>query len=77
MEIFLPHDKFLHGKFPQQFPLLNLSSQPKNPPENVYPLPNNHYYMQTHVKIWNLQPLPRELWGSKSYARRFVTSFIL
>ena len=41
-------------------------SQPKNPPENVCTLPKSHYYMQTPVKICNLQALQRRLLGSKS-----------
>ena len=57
MEIFFPHDKFLQEKFPQHIPLFSPSSpQPKNPPENVCTLPNNHYYMQTLVKIVTYSP---------------------
>ena len=36
---------------PHITPLLNPSSQPKNPPENFCTVPNNHYYMQTLVKF--------------------------
>ena len=45
MEIFFPHDKFLQGNFPQYIPLFPTPPQPKNPPENVCTLPDNHYYM--------------------------------
>ena len=41
IEILFPHEKFLHGNILQRNPL----PKPKNPPENVYTLPNNHYYM--------------------------------
>ena len=58
MEIFFPHDKFLDGKYPPHNPLFSTPSQPKTPPETFNTLPKNHYYMQTLVKICNLQPLP-------------------
>ena len=44
MKLFFPHDKNLQRKFPQHIPLFS-TPQPKNPPENVCTLPNNHYYM--------------------------------
>ena len=45
MEIFFPHDKFLDGKLPKHILLFSTLPQPKNPPENVCTIPNNHYYM--------------------------------
>ena len=45
MEIFFPHGKFLHEKFPQHIPLFSTLAQPKNPRENVCTFPNNPYYM--------------------------------
>ena len=46
------------------------SSQPKNPPENVCTLPKNHYYMQTLVKICNLQQKQREIKLRKKNLKR-------
>ena len=45
MEILLPHEKFLHGKFPPHNSPLSPQPLPqlKNPPENVCTLTNNHY----------------------------------
>ena len=45
MEIFFPHDKFLHGKISPHTPSPQPLPQPKNPPESVCTLPNNHYYV--------------------------------
>ena len=53
MDIFFPHDKFLHGKFPQHIPSSQPLPQPKNPPEKVCTLPNNPYYMQALLAYSN------------------------
>ena len=45
VKLLFPNDKFLHRKSPNIFPFSQPPPQPKNPPENVFTLPNNHYYM--------------------------------
>ena len=67
IEFMFPHDIFLQGKILPHSPLPSTPPpKPKKIPENDCTLPNNHYYMQTQVKVCNLQPLPQEQWGSKS-----------
>ena len=53
MEIFFPHDKLLHGQFPQHTPLFSTTPPPnqENPSENVSTLPNNHYYNCKHITL--------------------------
>ena len=68
MEILFPCDKFLYEKILPRNLLPPNQPHPnaKNSPENVYALDNNHYCMQTIVKVSALQPLPRGLLGIKS-----------
>ena len=47
----------------------------KNPPENVYMLPINQYYMETMGKVHSLQPFPWGLWGIKSPPKRHLLDF--
>ena len=77
MEIFFPHDKSLHGKILPHSPVFPIRPHPnvKCPAENVCTLHNNHYYMQTMVKVYNLQPLPRGLRGIKSSPKIYLLGF--
>ena len=68
MEIFFPHDNFLHGNYP---PHNSISSTPS--PNQKLPLKTSVHFpitqfpiTKTVVKVCNLQPLPRGLWKSNA-----------